>query len=406
MTETTEDFGDFFGQAKQGGNEGFGYKNFTLSEKDANIYRLAPPVKSLKNVGRWSFYDTLHFGYSVPNPENPDKPRARPFRCIHKKNRATGMIEQDCPECTDLEAREKEIELLKSQQIAAGKSEAEAEEFVSSSRRQLRMRNLDKKHYVLAKNLNGEWGVLKIPHRAKQALDNLIERYMKDNNGEHPLTPGGGVWFEFTRKGKGLQTEHHVAIVQENLGGGRFQYKSGELTALDIEGIKKCPDLATLNDSRVLTYDQILALVRSGGNPDIVATVFQQGRKQSAVQQAAFAPLPATPAASAPGALVTPAPAPASAPAPVMSQADMIAALQAQLAALQNAGVQVTPAPVLTTPVATTGTNPVAQQTVTTATKAAPVATPAAPAQPMSFSDLMQLDPRAFLERFPDPNKK
>lgn len=390
-TQENNEFGDFFGQAKQGG-DGFGWKNFALSEKDPNVYRIAPPVKSLRTAGRWSVYDSLHYGYTIPNPENPDKPRHKPFRCIFKKNRATGMIEQDCPECNLLESKEKEIEALVAQHMAAGKSKEDAEEYVKGARRVLREHNLDKKHYVLAKNMAGEWGVLKLPHRAKQALDNVIEKYMKDNGGAHPLDPMGGVWFTFTRKGKGLSTEHYVEITNESLGGGRFQYKSGVLTASDIEGIKKCPDLATLNDNKNLTYDQILALVRSNGDPTVAASVFNQGRRQEQ-QRPAAAPTPA------PQPVTTQAAAPAltQAAAAVPDQAAQIAALQAQLAALQAAPAA---APVVSTPAPAPAPAPVA---------AAPAPAPSAPAPSapsMGFSDLLKLDPKQFLAQFPDPNKK
>lgn len=396
QTQTNDNMDDFFGQAKQGG-DGFQWKTHVLSDKEPNIFRIAPPCKSLRTAGRWSVYDSLHYGYTIPNAENPDKPRHKPFRCVFKKNRGTGMIEQDCPECNLLESKEKEVEQIKAQQLAAGKSAEEAEEYVKGARRLLREHNLDKKHYVLAKNLAGEWGTLKVPHRAKQALDNLIEKYMKENNGKHPLAADSGVWFRFTRKGKGLQTEHYVEIENESLGGGRFQYKNGALTALDVEGIKKCPDLATMNDNKNLTYDQILALVRSNGDPAICVQIFSQGTRQTQTQgsQQTRAPAPQTQAAPPQQTyqMTQQAPQPLAPPAP--SQVDPAAALQAQIAALQAQLVAAqTPAP---TP--QPGLAPVPQQTQ-------PAPQPQATAPAASFSDLMKLDPKQFLATFPDPNKK
>lgn len=396
MENQNNEFDDFFGQAKQGG-DGFNWKNHALSDKEPNVYRIAPPVKSLKSVGRWSVYDSLHYGYTIPNTENPDKPRHKPFRCIFKKNRATGMIEQDCPECNLLESKEKEIEALKAQALAAGKSADDAEEYVKGARRLLREHNLDKKHYVLAKNMAGEWGVLKLPHRAKQALDNLIEKYMKENEGKHPLDPASGVWFTFTRKGKGLATEHYVEITNESLGGGRFQYKNGALTALDVDGIKKCPDLATLNDNKSLTYDQILALVRSNGDPQVAVQVFGQGSRQQ--KAATSTPAPSTPApqaVTAAGAVAANAPPVPGTPDAAALQAQ-IAAMQAQLAAAQAAAAQAVapPAPA-----------PAAATVVSTPAPAPAQAAPAQTAPAMSFQDLMKLDPKTFLASFPDPNKK
>ena len=396
--ENTENFDDFFGQAKAGGGE-FSWKNHSISDKDPNIFRIAPPVKSLKTAGRWSVYDALHYGYTIPNQENPDKPRHKPFRCIFKKNRATGLIEQDCPECSYLEQKEKEAQAVKAQRMAAGASEEEAEEFVKPMKRLSREHNLDKKFYVLAKNLAGEWGVLKLGYKVKQQIDTLMEKYTKENEGRHALDPSGGIWFDITRKGKGLTTEYTVAIAMENLGGGNMRYKSGTLTGLDIEGIKKCPDLATLNDSKNLTYDQILALVRSNGDPTIAQQVFGASSRRAQSSQ------PATPAP-----VSTPAPAPVTVAAAVAAapaapaapdQAALIAQLQAQLAALQAPAATPAPAPAAAAPVVTTP--PAAPAATPAATPAAP--TPA-PAPAANFADLMKLDPKQFLSMFPDPNKK
>lgn len=398
MSETNNnDLNDFFGTAKQGGEAQ--WKNHALSETAPNVFRIAPPVKSLKSSGRWSQYDSLHYGYTIPNEQNPDKPRHKPFRCVFKKNRANGMTEQDCPECNLLQSKENEVEALKAQQVASGKTPDEAEEFVKGARRLLREHNLDKKHYVLAKNLAGEWGVLKIPHRAKQALDKVIDDYMKGNGGEHPLHPVNGVWFRFTRKGKGLQTEYYVDIENESLGRGQFKYKSGELTSADVEGITKAPDLATLNDNKNLTYDQILALVRSNGEPTVVAQVFGTSSKAAPRSEAAKAAASLPDLEQAVSAKAAPAPAPVYEKAvyekAAVSQADVIAALQAQLAAAMAATGAPAPAPMQVS-------DPSSPKAM-----AAPVSASSAPAgdQP-SFSDLMKLDPQAFLTRFPDPNKK
>src|SRR5574343_2072266 len=91
----SESLDDFFGTAKNGGSD-TNWKMHSLKDGEANVFRIAPPVKSLKSVGKWKVYDKLHYGYTVPNEQDPDSIRHRPFRCIEKKNRATNMIEQDC----------------------------------------------------------------------------------------------------------------------------------------------------------------------------------------------------------------------------------------------------------------------------------------------------------------------
>ena len=308
------------------------------------------------------------------------------------------MIEQDCPECALLKAKEDEVTAVVNQYIAQGKSPADAEEYVKGARKLLREHNLDKKWYLLAKNLAGEWGTLKLGHRAMTALDDARIKYMKENGQQDPLDAKAGVWFEFTRQGKGLDTRYTAALAMESLGQGRFQVKSGALTQVDAEALKKCPDLAKLNDNKSLTYDQILALVRSGGEPSVVATVFNTTRR---TEQAPAEPTRTGASGGtgyAPAPTPAPQPAPAAQPAPVAAPAavDARAALLAQLAALDAAQAAPKPVTVTTTaPVAQTQTAP-----------AATVKTTVAPAPAVPTGDLMKLDAADFLKLFPDPNAK
>lgn len=381
-----ESIDDFFGTAKNGAGD-MNWKMHSLKDGEANVFRIAPPVKSLKNVGKWKIYDKLHYGYSAVNEQNPDKPKLKPFRCIEKKARGTGMIEQDCPECTLLKAREEEVKAVVDQYLAQGKSPAEAEEHVKGARKLLREHNLDKKWYVLAKNLAGEWGTLKLGHRAMTALDDERAKFMKENGGLDPLDAKTGVWFEFARQGKGLETRYAVKIAMESLGGGRFQQKSGALTSVDAEALKKCPDLAKLNDNKALSYDQILALVRSGGEPLVVAQVFNQARRTESSPAPTPEPAPTRTATPAPPPASLAAPAPQGLPGGLVGQDDEVSRLRAQLAALEAAQTKQTAAP---TP----------QAGITEF----PKGKPAVP--PKSQPDLMKLDPADFLALFPDPNKK
>lgn len=361
---------DFFGQPKQGGSD-TNWKEHKLEDGKSEAFRIAPPIKSLKTKGFWKFFHKLHYGYSVVNEQNPDKRSPRPFVCIEKTNRSTGMLEQDCPECVYLEQLEKQLETLKVKAKEKGMSDEQADEFLKTARQSVREHNLEKKFVVLAKNSAGEWGTLKIGYKTMQQLDQLISRYQQENDGAHPLDPRGGVWIRLSRTGKGTQTVYSVAWETESLGKGQFRLKSGELTLADVQALDKCPDLATLNDNKTLTYDQIDALVKSKGDPTLVAAVFGQrsNRRQTETQKADTRP-PQTPPPEA-KAPVAPAPA-----APAEDDLDaQIARLQAAKAAKAAA-----PAP-------------------------APAETPATPKTP-SFNEMLNLDPNEFLKLFPDPNTK
>jgi hypothetical protein len=354
---------DFFGTAKNGTSD-MNWTVHSIKDDSPNVFRIAPPVKSLKAVGKWKVYDRLHYGYVVPNEQNPDKPRARPFRCIEQVNRTTKMIEQDCPECAFLAAEEEKVAKMVKSYMEKGKSEQEAEEFVKGARKLLREHNLDKKWYVLAKNLAGEWGLLKLGYRAMTALEDTRNEYIKANGGADPLDATAGVWFEFTRQGKNRDTRYAVKLAMESLGGGRFQVKSGALTRVDAEALKRCPDLAKVNDNKVLSYDQIQALVSSGGDPTVAATVFGASRRERSPAPVQVQTTQRMPEAQSTAVLP-----------PSSSEAEEIAKLRAQLAALEKQAPQKSAPP------------PAAVQ-------------PSKPTASAPVNDLMKLDAESFLAMF------
>lgn len=356
---------DFFGKPKSGGAD---YKWHTITEEGPNTFRIAPPVKSMRTTGQFYTFAGLHYGYTVPDQNDADKTRSKPFLCIEKKNRANDMVEQDCPECAFLEAQEKRYEQIQKEAVNKGKTEAQAAELVAAAKKLEGKHNLDRKYYVLAKNLAGEWGVLKLPIKVFKELRSQMDRYIKQNDGEHPLNPHTGVWFEFTREGQKLQTSYTVKIAQESAGKGLWRNRDGALTAVDVEALKVCPDLATLFDGKKLNYDQIRALVASNNDPVIVATVFNAGTRRSESSPAPAPQKPAAPKAAAPKA-------PEPTPEPE-NEGDELAKLRAQLAA--------------------------AEAKVAAATKeAAPkAAAPKAPAKVVNEEDLLKMTPEDFLKEF------
>lgn len=363
---------DFFGQPKQGGSD-TNWKDHKIEDGKSEAFRIAPPIKSLKAKGFWKFYHRLHYGYSVVNEQNPDKRTIRPFVCIERTNRSTGMLEQDCPECDYIETLEKNLETLKLKAKEKGMSDEQVDEFLKTARQSVREHNVEKKFYVLAKNSAGEWGTLKLGYKTMQQLDMLIAKYQADNDGAHPLDPKGGIWFRVSRTGKGTATLYTVAYETESLGKGQFRLKSGELTLADAQALDKCPDLATCNDNKILTYDQINALVKSKGDPALVSAVFTQPSRRRQTEQA-----PA-PRQSAPVQPSAPAPVAEAPAAPAEDDLD------AQIARLQAAkAAKAKPAPVVE----------------------APAPAPSAGKPSPSFNELMNLDPNEFLKMFPDPNAK
>lgn len=411
--ETLPTNNDFFGTPSAPGS--YGFKFHTISDKEPSVFRIAPPVKSQRMTGKWYTYDSLHQGYTIPNEQDPSKPKWKPFRCIFKRDR-NKMVTQDCPECTRIDAEKKKLEDMVAAGAArlmaatpglteeAAKNQAATALKTSAQAVLVDKFYTDRKYYVLAKNIAGEWGILKLPPSLiwgkgqKGALTVLMDKFSSDNNGVSALDPNVGVWFKFRRTGQKWSTQYSVEIETESAGGGTFRYKAGPLNGSDIAGLEKCPDLGTYNDDKTLTYEQILTLANNTGNAAIVSSVFgSTGRRTPppamTMQMQAPAPAPLPPPVaipvSAPVAAPTPTPvAPAVLP-PV--QEDELTRLRRMVAEMETRNKATAAAP-----------QPVTQSVV--ATSPVPVPNPIPGGK--SFAEMMALDPSEFAAMFPDANKK
>jgi hypothetical protein len=75
--------------------------------------------------------------------------------------------------------------------------------------------NLDKNHYLNVFDSQGNIGVLKLRHKAKKALDMVIEQLRA--NGVDPVSVNDGRIFVFTRSGMGNDTAFQVTVKQERV---------------------------------------------------------------------------------------------------------------------------------------------------------------------------------------------
>lgn len=320
----------FFKQTKYDGTQGNKklFKPFyTIKEDVENIYRISPSCRNLPE-NEWAVYEKVHFGHGVQDSMNPDKIRARPFKCIQKTNYKTKMVEVECPECVAIENMRKEMDTLKRELTEAGHPADYVKNATTPQFEWLRQHNLDNKWYCYAKNQAGEWNVLKIGHKVKLALDALFKRLRKED-GIGALDADSGVWIRFTKnglKGPGALTNVEVLREKVEMSGQRVEVtKSAPLTEQDEKAIGELVDVT--NCVTVLTYDQINALVESGGDPVTASNIFAMGTKKEASPAPASVQTTVAPVAPAPQPVVAPRPAPVApvavkpAPAkPVMSE--------------------------------------------------------------------------------------
>lgn len=276
-----------------------------------NRYRLLPAYGKLAASQKHFLYIPLHFGYkgvsfNKPDSTNPKDLPQRPFRCIQEKDWKSGIIRTSCPQCekhaeVELVVKRTKDELTK-QFKEEGKSDEEAKKLIAEvlepHMNWLRQYNLDSKYYFAAMNEDGEFNVLKVPSKAKKALEERMKEVI-EQEGVDPLDVDQGVWFDFIRTGEGFtDTSYSVDVVYETVvdqqTGKRLKsLKMAPMTAEQVEKAQKVlPELVDI--PRILTAEQIQRLVDCGNDPhevdSIMGIVQRQGTADARARAAAGIP--------------------------------------------------------------------------------------------------------------------
>lgn len=317
-------------------------KRIKLADGD-NIFRVVPPIKSCEAKGQWYQYGQQHFGYNIPNPKAGEKDIPAPWGCDESKDRRTGMIVNECPECKQIRRQKENLADLEAKAKAGKYSEADTEALLAPVKAWLETHNLDKKYYVNVKMQSGDFGMMGLPYTAYKALCGRIDEARAQ--GLDPIDAASGLWFNVKKTGKKFNTEYSCDFVNDTVkldNGMRAEVKrAAPLSDADYEeALKSCGDLI-LDPIRKITLDQKLALVACGNSPEDVSRILGMGqrRERSPSPAPASAPVPAPVAAPvappAPAARVTPMPAPAAPAVPAVDPEEeaLLKALEAKRAA-------------------------------------------------------------------------
>lgn len=189
------------------GKIGFGSKKkyFRLVNGE-NVYRIIPPFGPMADSNTWAVYNKVHFGYyGLPNPKT-GKAYMRAFVSPEVKNFKNNMIEVVDP------ANERIRQLKEALSQAKERGDTEASKQIVGL---LKRYNLDSKWHVNAVNLQGEIGLLKIPHKAYKALEAEIVTLRQQ--GIDPLSPENGRFFVFKRTGEGFETQYSVNVYKQKI---------------------------------------------------------------------------------------------------------------------------------------------------------------------------------------------
>lgn len=324
-----------YGSGASGGSAGFSFKRFKLEtpkrggEPTEGTYRIMPPFKSLAASGQWIKYHAEHYGYKGMNRDGT-KAVARPFACVEEKDRRTKAVTVRCPKCDEIAQKKQERDLIEAQAKASGKSPDELEAILEPYDTWLRDHNVEKKYHLLAMNEAGEFGVLKIGYNHKLALEEecnqLLDRFKLD-----PLDLDSGVQFVFVRQykdGKLHDTVRVKKIVQSDM--------SERIVLAPLSEEQQKTAAATLPDLNdvvtKITADQIRRLVSSGGDLQVVDSIFGMPQPAKPRINQPTEINRDQPNAMAPELVVPPKP--VDAPSPAVSNEEL--AIQAQIAEMSR----------------------------------------------------------------------
>lgn len=284
-----------FGNVNLDGN-GQGYKFWQLHEPEEGkdtyelILRLLPAMHSYKDTGEWNFYYGQHYGHVGVNASNPDKPRARPFGCIQKRDNKTKKVERQCPKCTqydayDAKAKARAQELLAALQKKDPSITEKSDEFKKAKKEDvkykalaawLRSNNCDRKIWINAMDQAGNFGVLKLSYKTFKDLLKPLLKKLRDQDKVDAFSPAEGRWLRFTRTGSNPLVTDGVevySVEQEmtNAAGKKVKAKEEQAAPMTNEQIRKalktCPDLAK-DVVKFIDAATIQKLVDSSGDPE------------------------------------------------------------------------------------------------------------------------------------------
>jgi hypothetical protein len=285
-----------------------GYKFFQLHEPEQGkdeyelILRLLPAMHSYRETGEWNFYYGQHYGHVGENKRNPDKPRARPFGCIHKRDNKTKKVLTQCPKCAqydgyDTKAKARAQELLTALQKKDPSINDKSDEFKKAKKddtkyqalsKWLRSNNCDRKIWINAMDQGGNFGVLKLSYTTFKDLLKPLLKKLRDQDKVDAFNPAEGRWLRFTRTGSNPNVTDGVEVFSieqefDGPGGKKIKAKVEQAAPMTNDQIRKalkvCPDLAK-SVVKFISAETMQKLIDSSGAPEETDAIWPPETKE------------------------------------------------------------------------------------------------------------------------------
>lgn len=195
------------GKAKHNGSN---KEIFKIKDGD-NIFRILPPMGNLADVGHYSKYYRVCWGYKGTDGKN------KPFVSPYQKNYNTQMVEVDCAAVRRNEKLKADKQVLvdkKKELIAAGQEvPQQLLDLITEANKAVMAFNIEAKHHLNAYSKDGKIGLLKIGARAFKALKAQFQAL--ESQGIDALGVENGRFMNLHRTGKGLDTAYAVSELKQ-----------------------------------------------------------------------------------------------------------------------------------------------------------------------------------------------
>ncbi len=171
-----------------------------------NVFRILPPFGEASNGYPYRKWQII---WGLKNPEDG---RMRPY--------ASSMTsEKKCPVTEFVKNLKTKSDTLKAKMMAAGKSEDEVKDRLSTLNKLISDLNPKTVYIYNAVDKAGEIGLLELKSTAhkqiKTEMLNYIQIYNQDPTSLNAEDDDSGVWFDVVRSGLGRDTEYKVQKVQQ-----------------------------------------------------------------------------------------------------------------------------------------------------------------------------------------------
>jgi hypothetical protein len=247
------------------------FESFGLKPNSTAIYRILPPMKSLRAKRDYGDFSYTHFWRGI-DPRDPGKTKVMPILGIEERDyRRNGLVIKKDPLVELRKTYLDKLDFIEAVGKEKGKSKAEISKAQAPVKEWLKDHGYSGKWHLYVIDKSGKFGVLRISNKLMKTLrDQVKELVARDIN------PMGvkGIFWKFTRVGDGFLEADKVVPNRIPQPDGSdpldFHILTAEIGAMALEAL---PDFEEEKQKISYPVEVMEALAASSGTPEEVSRI-------------------------------------------------------------------------------------------------------------------------------------